>query len=230
MTSRRDYVKSYQRTMQIVGGTGVKFQAAEPGSLRTGDIIDFNDRNQEPALVRVKGLPHLTTSGRCAFPVDRLPLLNVNENMAVAVDAFDHPRPIIRKLRWEVYDFNRSELIGIAAVLAGCTRSRVVRDGNNEALGIIEFGEEIQLIRIKSNGKIMLNGKIIEFPIVENLLTELIAANRLTMKGLEVDLLLSQRAATAKESIAPLTLTSEMTPEERRSALLEAISEPKKES
>lgn len=45
-----------------------------------------------------------------------------------------------------------------------------------------------------------------------------------------VDLLLYQRAATAKESIAPLTLTSEMTPEERKSVFLSAIAELKKKS
>ncbi|MDK2126232.1 hypothetical protein [Parachitinimonas caeni] len=37
------------------------------------------------------------------------------------------------------------------------------------------------------------------------------------------DSVLAERAATAKESIAPLTLTSKMTPEERRIALLAAL-------
>lgn len=160
----------YMRVMDAIRGKGTKFDHVTVDRLRPGDIVHIT--GPEPMLCRVVSLPQFVSFSPC-FAIDKLPLSDASKDQDLWMALNETAWTNIQRLRWECYDWNRVEQVWVAALLAGITGYRLVetRDGSYVEM---RRDDASYAIDINGNGRITFNGRVVEPPVVQNLLTAFI--------------------------------------------------------
>lgn len=169
---RRGQRPTHDQIMNVLRGTDTKFDSVSMDVLRPGDIVHVS--GPKPMVFRVVA----------ASPNPFTPRLVINELPLVAADtvvetwfALDVSAPFYRleRLRWDHYDWNKVELVWLATMLAGACNFRRAHDGDYVQ---VQHRDLIHAIDIDCQGCPTFNGRVVEHPIVQNLLTEMVNAQR----------------------------------------------------